>query len=78
MNGCLKYLILVITWPISLPIIVSINVIKTIKNDNKYIKYKKEMNKKYNKGYCPIINNTCSYGYCEFWNEQTKDCDLKK
>lgn len=63
---------------IALPFIPIIFLIKIAKRNKKYYDYKKEMNKIYHKSYCPLIKESCNYGYCEFWNDNTKECDLKK
>lgn len=78
MNSCLMYALIIWTFPISMPILAGVILFRTIKNNKEYDKYKKEMYSIYHKGYCPIIQKNCDYGYCEFWNENTKECDLKK
>lgn len=72
-KGCLFYIVVLISWPISLPILI----IKKLINDIKVDQNIKKMDKIYNKRFCPFMNRYCVYTYCEFWNNQTESCEIK-
>lgn len=72
-KGCLYYFVVIITFPISIPILT----INKLYHDIKIEKNIRKMDNIYKKGYCPFINGTCIYEYCEFWNNQTKHCEIK-
>lgn len=76
-NSLISFILIVVITIIT--ILLFKKIITTIfKKDIIYINYKKKMNKLYNKGYCPLIQRSCDYEYCEFWNNNTKNCGLKK